>query len=73
MSHTDTQIGQTFGALLRQKRIAADLTQLMLAERAGLSVRAVQHLEAERGQPYVETVRRLADALGLIRLPRRSP
>src|SRR5579871_481225 len=54
-----------FGALLRSYRLDAGLTQAALAERAGLSVRAVQHLEAGRGQPYQETARRLADALPL--------
>src|SRR5215813_12870665 len=54
-----------FGALLRRYRIDAGLTQAALAERAGLSVRAVQHLEAGRGQPYQDTARRLADALPL--------
>src|SRR5689334_22581970 len=52
-----------FAALLRRYRIDAGLTQAALAERAGLSVRAVQHLEAGRGQPYPDTARRLADAL----------
>jgi WD40 repeat protein/transcriptional regulator with XRE-family HTH domain len=56
-----------FGALLRRYRIDAGLTQAALAERAGLSVRAVQHLEAGRGQPYPDTARRLADALPLDR------
>ncbi|HEY1294256.1 MAG TPA: helix-turn-helix domain-containing protein, partial [Chloroflexota bacterium] len=54
-----------FGALLRSYRVEAGLTQAALAERAGLSVRAVQHLEAGRGQPYQDTARRLADALPL--------
>lgn len=54
-----------FGALLRRYRVDAGLTQAALAERAGLSVRAVQHLEAGRGQPYPDTARRLAEALPL--------
>jgi WD40 repeat protein/transcriptional regulator with XRE-family HTH domain len=54
-----------FGALLRTYRVDAGLTQAALAERAGLSVRAVQHLEAGRGQPYPDTARRLAEALPL--------
>jgi WD40 repeat protein/transcriptional regulator with XRE-family HTH domain len=54
-----------FAALLRQYRIDSGLTQAALAERAGLSVRAVQHLEAGRGQPYPDTARRLAEALPL--------
>lgn len=54
-----------FGALLRRYRVDVGLTQAALAERAGVSIRAVQHLEAGRGQPYPDTARRLADALQL--------
>jgi tetratricopeptide (TPR) repeat protein/transcriptional regulator with XRE-family HTH domain len=56
-----------FGSLLRKLRREARLTQAELAEAAGLSVRAVAYLE--RGMvatPQKETVRLLADALGLI-------
>ncbi|MFY9931131.1 MAG: helix-turn-helix transcriptional regulator, partial [Streptosporangiaceae bacterium] len=56
-----------FGSLLRRLRREARLTQEELAEAAALSVRAVAYLE--RGvvtTPQKETVRLLADALGLI-------
>lgn len=55
-----------FGALLRRYRLAAGLTQAALAERAGLSERAINDLERypER-TPRLETVRLLADALSL--------
>ena len=54
------------GELLRQHRIAAALSQEALAERAGLSVRAISDLERGIHQvPRLETVRLLADALGL--------
>jgi tetratricopeptide (TPR) repeat protein/transcriptional regulator with XRE-family HTH domain len=55
-----------FGGLLRQLRREAWWTQEELAEAAGVSVRAVAYLE--RGTvrtPQKETVRLLADALGL--------
>src|SRR4051794_35617367 len=55
----------SFGALLRQHRLALGLTQAALAERAGLSERTIQHLERSLGQPYRETTRRLAEALAL--------
>jgi predicted ATPase/transcriptional regulator with XRE-family HTH domain len=56
----------TFGALLRQHRFTAGLTQEALAERAGVSARGVQDLERGlRLAPRAETVRLLADALGL--------
>jgi predicted ATPase/transcriptional regulator with XRE-family HTH domain len=57
---------QPFGARLRRLREAAGLTQEALAERAGLSVKAVSALErGNRQRPYPHTVRALADALGL--------
>jgi predicted ATPase/DNA-binding CsgD family transcriptional regulator len=79
-----TRKAPTFGELLRHHRIAAGLTQDELAQRAGLSARAVSDLE--RGlhrAPHRDTMRRLADALGLCgpqrsvllagRLPRTKP
>jgi predicted ATPase/DNA-binding CsgD family transcriptional regulator/transcriptional regulator with XRE-family HTH domain len=58
--------GSAFGALLRRYRRAARLTQGELAERAGLSERGLSDLErGARRAPYPDTVRRLADALGL--------
>src|SRR5258708_1801312 len=60
-----TYMAPTFAVLLRQHRLGAGLTQARLAELAGLSARAIQHLEAGLGQPYVDTARRLGDALAL--------
>src|SRR5215211_1814913 len=56
----------SFGELLRGYRAAAGLSQEQLAERAGLSARAVSDLErgAHRA-PYPHTVAQLAAALGL--------
>ena len=58
--------GPPFGALLRHARQAAGLTQEALAERAGLSARALSDLErgVKRG-PRAASLRLLADALGL--------
>jgi tetratricopeptide (TPR) repeat protein len=56
----------TFGDLLRRHRRAAGLTHAQLAERAGLSIRAISDLE--RGinrRPRQDTLRLLAEALGL--------
>jgi transcriptional regulator with XRE-family HTH domain/tetratricopeptide (TPR) repeat protein len=55
----------TFGEALRRHRAAAGMTQEELAERAGMSVRGLSYLEKDGRQPYRDTVRRLADALGL--------
>jgi predicted ATPase/DNA-binding XRE family transcriptional regulator len=55
-----------FGALLQRHRHAAGLSQLELAERAGLSQRGIADLErGVRRSPYPATVRRLVEALGL--------
>ncbi|HKC76223.1 MAG TPA: AAA family ATPase [Chloroflexota bacterium] len=56
----------SFGALLKHHRSRAGLTQAALAERAGISDRAVRSIErgAQR-TAHVQTVRLLADALGL--------
>ncbi|HEU0113378.1 MAG TPA: helix-turn-helix domain-containing protein, partial [Thermomicrobiales bacterium] len=55
-----------FGSLLRQRRLAAGLSQEQLAERAGLSARAISALErGQHASPRPETVRLLVDALGL--------
>jgi predicted ATPase/DNA-binding XRE family transcriptional regulator len=62
----------SFAALLRRYRLAAGLPQMALAERAGLSVRAISDLErGERLRPYKETVALLADALRLSAADRR--
>ena len=55
-----------FGHLLRQYRIAAALSQEALAERAGISARAVSDLERGiKTRPHLETIRLLVDALAL--------
>ncbi|HEY2578876.1 MAG TPA: tetratricopeptide repeat protein [Streptosporangiaceae bacterium] len=54
------------GRWLRQRRVAAGLTQEELAERSGLSQRAVSDLERDRTRrPHPRTVRLVAGALGL--------
>ncbi|MGI9147336.1 MAG: AAA family ATPase, partial [Chloroflexota bacterium] len=55
----------SFGDLVRQYRLEARLTQAALAERAGISLRAVQDLERSVGRPQRETARRLAEAFAL--------
>src|SRR5215217_715389 len=54
----------SFGALLRRQRLAAGLTQEALAERSGVSAKAVSELERDPSRaPRLETVALLADAL----------
>ncbi|MGH3760641.1 helix-turn-helix domain-containing protein [Actinophytocola sp.] len=55
-----------FSVLLRRLRRRSELTQEDLADRAGLSERTIRRLETgERANPQLDTVRLLADALGL--------
>ena len=56
----------SFAALLKRQRLAAGLTQEALAERAGLSAKAVSDLERDPERtPRLDTIGLLADALGL--------
>ena len=55
----------SFAARLRSHRLAAGLTQDQLAERAELSLRAIQNLERGDRRPYPDTARRLTAALQL--------
>ena len=60
MTHAPT----AFGAVLRRLRTAAALSQVALAERAGLSPRGISDLErGARRTPHPATVGMLADAL----------
>jgi tetratricopeptide (TPR) repeat protein/DNA-binding XRE family transcriptional regulator len=57
---------ESFGSLVRRYRRDAELTQEALAERAGLSVRAVRELETGRQHhPRQDTVRLLLAALSV--------
>jgi predicted ATPase/DNA-binding XRE family transcriptional regulator len=61
-----------FGELLRRFRVAAELSQEELAQRAGLSVRGISDLErGARRAPHPHTVAALAEALGLAAEERR--
>lgn len=66
MSEAATQVTSTLGEMIRQHRLAASLSQEVLADRAGLSVDAVQAIErGRRRAPRADTIVRLADALEL--------
>ena len=72
----NTRKGPEFGDPLRCYRTAADLTQEGLAAGAGLTSQAVSALERGiRRHPQRETVRLLAEALGLsdLGIARHSP
>lgn len=53
------------GAALKECRARQRLTQEQLAERSGLSYKFIGEIERGRGNPTVETLGRLADALGV--------
>jgi transcriptional regulator with XRE-family HTH domain len=62
-----------FGYLLRQHRRGSGLTQEQLADRSGLSVRAIGDLERGRViRPLTRTVQLLADSLMLAQLDREK-
>ena len=62
-----------FGTLLKRYRLAAGLTQESLAERAGISARAVSDLERDGHRtPRLETLELLVQALGLQAMERAS-
>src|SRR5215218_11003587 len=65
----DRSATAAFGGLLRGHRRAAGLTQEALAERAGLSVRGLQHLEAGDARPSRATLGALLQALEALGLP----
>ena len=61
-----SRVDASFGRLLRDHRLAAGLSQEELAQRAGLSVRAVSDMERGRTtHPYPRSLRLLVTALGL--------
>ncbi|PZS01132.1 MAG: hypothetical protein DLM70_12425 [Chloroflexi bacterium] len=65
MGPTNTPEAQTLAQLLRRHRRAAGVTQEQLAERAGLSVRAISYLESGARQPRNDTLEMLLEALQL--------
>lgn len=54
-----------FGAVLREARLAAGLTQEELSFRAGLDRAYISQLENDHKSPTLDTLFRLADALGV--------
>lgn len=50
---------------LKARREALQVTQAMLAELSGVSLRALKQFESGKGNPTLETLSKLADALGM--------
>jgi transcriptional regulator with XRE-family HTH domain len=53
------------GTLIRQVRIAKDMSQQELATKAGLGEATVRRAEVGRGTPSTQTLSALANALGV--------
>jgi tetratricopeptide (TPR) repeat protein/transcriptional regulator with XRE-family HTH domain len=69
LNEDDVLAAGSFGVLLRWYRLASGLSQEELAQRAGLSVRALANMERGRTRrPYKRSVQLLADALALSEL-----
>jgi transcriptional regulator with XRE-family HTH domain len=56
---------ETFGALLRQARLGAGLTQSQLVRRSGIPKPTLSRYENGHVMPSLQTLARLADALDL--------
>ncbi|PKP29265.1 MAG: transcriptional regulator [Bacteroidetes bacterium HGW-Bacteroidetes-18] len=50
---------------IKQRREMLQVTQEMLAELSGVGLRTLKQFESGKGNPTVETLNRLADALGM--------
>lgn len=50
---------------LKDRRQALNVTQEMLADISGVSLRALKQFESGKGNPTLETLTKLSDALGL--------
>lgn len=53
------------GSLIREMRIQKGLTQAQLGEKCGMADSAIRRYESNRGNPKYETLKRIADALGV--------
>jgi transcriptional regulator with XRE-family HTH domain len=58
------EIVRLFAARLKERRLAAGMTQAELAEAAGVTPTYITRLEAAGAAPGIDTVARVADALG---------
>jgi transcriptional regulator with XRE-family HTH domain len=59
------QVGRKFGSHIRDLRKSRSFTQEVLAERSSLSVDAIRRIERAAFSPSLDTVRKLANGLGV--------
>jgi transcriptional regulator with XRE-family HTH domain len=57
-------VAKTFGERVREKRRARKLTQVQVAERAGMFQHHISQLENGEVMPTLETILKLAAAIG---------
>ncbi|KFI28881.1 helix-turn-helix domain-containing protein [Paenirhodobacter enshiensis] len=65
MENATNPLLDSFARVLRQRRLAAGLSQEELAHRAGLSMRYVSLLESRKHMPSLDTMQGLARGLGM--------
>ena len=53
------------GNLIKQRRAVLSLTQQDLSDYTGLSLRIIKSIEADKGNPSMSTLEKIADVLGL--------
>ncbi|MDQ1769289.1 helix-turn-helix domain-containing protein [Labilibaculum sp. A4] len=51
--------------ILKERRIMMQVTQETLAEISGVGLRTLKEFESGKGNPTLQTLQKLADALGL--------
>lgn len=53
------------GNLIKQRRAVLGLTQQDLSDYTGLSLRIIKSIEADKGNPSMSTLEKIADVVGL--------
>ena len=56
---------ETIGSILKRRRISLGIDQHALSEISGIAVHTLSNVEVGKGNPTIETLNRVADALGM--------
>ncbi|SHG09893.1 DNA-binding transcriptional regulator, XRE-family HTH domain [Bacteroides luti] len=54
-----------FYDIIKDRRVLLNITQQDLADISGVSLRTIKAIEKGNGNPSIDTLRKIADALGL--------
>jgi len=54
-----------FYDIIKDRRVLLNITQQDLADISGVSLRTIKAIEKGNGNPSIDTLRKVADALGL--------